>query len=96
MMPFGLTNAQAVFQKLINDVLRDLLDCFVVVYLDDIIIHSQSLGKHTSHVRQVLSHLLANKFLCRLKIATFMFDLQGSSALSRVHQFLPSIYPGLQ
>ena len=35
-MPFGLTNAPAVFQALINDVLRDMLHRFVVVYLDDI------------------------------------------------------------
>ena len=34
-MPFGLTNAPAVFQNLINDVLRDFLNCSVFVYLDD-------------------------------------------------------------
>lgn len=31
----GLTNAPAVFQALINNVLRDMLDKFVFVYLDD-------------------------------------------------------------
>ena len=35
-MPFGLTNAPAVFQALVNDVLRDMLDRYVFVYLDDI------------------------------------------------------------
>ena len=35
-MPFGLTNAPAVFQALVNDVLRDMLNKFVFVYLDDI------------------------------------------------------------
>lgn len=35
-MPFGLTNAPAVFQNLVNDVLRDLLNRVVFVYLDDI------------------------------------------------------------
>ena len=33
-MPFGLTNAPAVFQALIDDVLRDMLNRFVFVYLD--------------------------------------------------------------
>lgn len=42
-MPFGLTNAAAVFQNLINDVLRDMLNRFVFVYLDDILIYSSSL-----------------------------------------------------
>jgi len=40
-MPFGLTNAPAVFQALMNDVLRDMLDVFVVLYLDDILVFSR-------------------------------------------------------
>ena len=35
-MPFGLTNAPAVFQALINDCLRDMINHFVFVYLDDV------------------------------------------------------------
>ena len=35
-MPFGLTNAPAVFQTLVNDLLRDFINHFVIVYLDDI------------------------------------------------------------
>ena len=37
-MPFDLTNAPAVFQTLINNLLRDMLDKFFSVYLDDILI----------------------------------------------------------
>lgn len=57
-MPFGLTNAPAVFQALINDVLRDLLNQFVFVYLDDILIFSKSLEEHEGHVSRVLQRLL--------------------------------------
>lgn len=42
-MPFGLTNAPAVFQALVNDVLRDFLDRFVFVYLDGILIFCRDL-----------------------------------------------------
>ncbi len=37
-MPFGLSNSPAVFQALVNDVLRDMVDQFIYVYLDDILI----------------------------------------------------------
>lgn len=47
-MPFGLTNAPTVFQALINDVLRDMINYFVFVYLDDIWI-SPSLPLNTSN-----------------------------------------------
>lgn len=39
-MPFGLCNAPAVFQTFVNDVLREFLNVFVFVYIDDILIFS--------------------------------------------------------
>lgn len=60
-MPFGLSNARAVFQALINYILRDMLNHFVFVYLDDILIFSETLEKHIEHVRLVLKRLLNNK-----------------------------------
>ncbi|XP_063813473.1 vomeronasal type-2 receptor 26-like, partial [Pseudophryne corroboree] len=56
-MPFGLCNAPAVFQDFMNDVLREYLDRFLVVYLDDILIFSHSLEEHRKHVRLVLQKL---------------------------------------
>lgn len=49
-MPFGLANAPAVFQAFINDVLREMLNRFVFVYLDDTLIFSDSLQEHIHHV----------------------------------------------
>src|SRR6266498_2108358 len=53
-MPFELANAPATFQRLMNDVLRDYLRKFCLVYLDDIIIYSKSLKDHKRYVRKVL------------------------------------------
>jgi len=56
-MPFGLTNAPATFQGLINHVLYDHLDDFVIAYLDDILIFSKTKEEHTQHVQKVLERL---------------------------------------
>jgi len=54
---FGLTNAPATCCNLMNDVFYGFVDCFVVVYLDDIVIYSESLEDHLEHLRKVLSKL---------------------------------------
>jgi len=56
-MPFGLTNAPATFQRYIHRALAGLLDDFCVVYLDDILIYSNSEEEHVQHVRAVLQRL---------------------------------------
>jgi hypothetical protein len=56
-MPFGLTNSPASFQYYINDALQDFLDIFCTVYLDDILIYSDSLKEHQMYVHQVLQCL---------------------------------------
>ena len=56
-MPFGLTNAPATFQRFMNDVFSDLLDVCIVVYLDDILIYSDDITQHRSHVKEVLKRL---------------------------------------
>jgi RNase H-like domain found in reverse transcriptase/Reverse transcriptase (RNA-dependent DNA polymerase)/Integrase zinc binding domain/Chromo (CHRromatin Organisation MOdifier) domain len=56
-MPFGLTNAPATCQRMINDLLREYLDVFVVAYLDDILVYSKTETEHTEHVRKVLGKL---------------------------------------
>ena len=43
-LPFGLTNAPATFQKLINSVFSDILDERLLVYLDDLLVYSESLA----------------------------------------------------
>ena len=60
-MPFWLMNAPAVFQALVNDVLRDIINHNVFVYRDDILVFSETLEEHVAHVRLVLQQLLENR-----------------------------------
>ena len=70
-MPFGLTNAPAVFQSMVNDVLRDMIGIFVFVYLDDILIFSKELSSHVQHVKQVLQRLLENRLFVKAEKCDF-------------------------
>ncbi|GBG64705.1 hypothetical protein CBR_g46248 [Chara braunii] len=56
-MPFGLTNAPATFQATMTNEFRAMLDRFVLVYLDDILVYSRTLEDHLGHLRRVLETL---------------------------------------
>jgi len=56
-MLFELKNASATFQRLINDTLREYLDDFAITYLDNILIYSDNLEMHRSHVHKILRKL---------------------------------------
>ena len=45
-MQFGLINIPAIFQKRINSVLGEYLDKFIITYLNNIIIYSNSEEEH--------------------------------------------------
>jgi hypothetical protein len=59
-MPFGLTNAPAAFMEAMNGMLHEYLDDFIVVFLDDILIHSQTEEEHEQHLSLVLDSLRKN------------------------------------
>ncbi|KAG5723599.1 hypothetical protein E4T56_gene18161 [Termitomyces sp. T112] len=48
-MPFGMTNSPATFQYFMNDIFHNMNNIFVIVYLDDILIYSNSLAEHSEH-----------------------------------------------
>ncbi|MBW0519350.1 hypothetical protein O181_059065 [Austropuccinia psidii MF-1] len=70
-MPFGLTNAPSSFQNLVNDIFYDLLDIYVMVYLDDVMVFSKSEEEHVTHVSTVLSRLRANKLFAKASKSLF-------------------------
>jgi hypothetical protein len=70
-MSFGLTNAPAFFMNLMNSVFMDYLNKFVVVFIDDILIYSQSKEEHVAHLRMVLQRLREHQLYA--KLSTFEF-----------------------
>ena len=70
-MPFGLTNAPTTFCTLMNQVFREYLDKFVVVYLDDIMIYSRTLEEHQYHLKLVMQKLRENKLYVKREKCAF-------------------------
>nr|CAE05068.2 OSJNBa0094P09.7 [Oryza sativa Japonica Group] len=70
-MSFGLTNAPAFFMNLMNKVFMEYLDKFVVVFIDDILIYSQSEEDHQHHLRLVLGKLREHQLYAKLSKCEF-------------------------
>ena len=77
-MPFGLTNTPAAFMDVMHRIFQPYLYQFIVVFVDDILIYSQSEGEHEYHLRIVLQllrdHQLYAKFSkCEFWLAEVRF-----------------------
>ncbi|KAJ1039814.1 hypothetical protein NDA10_004687 [Ustilago hordei] len=70
-MPFGLANAPAHFQSFINGIFRDIIGVYVVVYLDDFLIFSDTEEVHVKHVTEVLTRLRSNRLFAKLSKCEF-------------------------
>jgi hypothetical protein len=73
-MSFGPTNAPAFFTNLMNSVLMDYLDKFVVVFIDDILIYSQCEEEHVNHLKMVLQRLREHQLYAKLSKCEFWID----------------------
>jgi hypothetical protein len=70
-LPFGLTNAPATFQRMMNDVFHDfIVEGFVTVYLDDVLIYSKNEEEHKQHLHRVFTRLREHKLFAKLKKCT--------------------------
>jgi hypothetical protein len=73
-MSFELTNAPAYFMNLMNKVFMEYLDRFVVVFIDDILIYSNSDSDHEEHLRLVLQKPRDNQLYTKYSKCEFLID----------------------
>ncbi|GBG80811.1 hypothetical protein CBR_g31367 [Chara braunii] len=100
-MPFGLTNAPATFQAAMTMEFRHMLDRYVLIYLDDILVYNRSLEEHVEHLRTVLERLRqakykANRDKCGAGVLGTLCDAtrhpsacgqdRGPTSMARAHQ----------
>ncbi|KAJ9537587.1 hypothetical protein OSB04_030320 [Centaurea solstitialis] len=70
-MPFGLTNAPAAFMDMMNRVCRSMLDKFVIVFIDDILVYSKSEADHMKHLREMLETLRKERLYAKFSKCEF-------------------------
>ena len=54
---FKLINASATFQTYINNILKEHLNMFIIIYLNNILIYSKNEKDYKKHVKQILNTL---------------------------------------
>ena len=70
-VPFGLTNAPAAFMSIMNNIFTDYSEKFVLIYLDDILVYSDSWEEHLQHLRKVLQRLRDQRLYAKLPKCVF-------------------------
>lgn len=70
-LPFGLKNAPAIFQRTLDDILRELIGNICFVYVDDIIIFSKDEQSHVEHIEMVFRTLESANMKIQLDKCTF-------------------------
>lgn len=71
-MPMGLKNSPSTFQRVMDNVLRDLQNVVCLVYLDDIIVFSVSLQEHMINLEKVFQRLRESNFKIQMDKSEFL------------------------
>ncbi|KAA0066381.1 Enzymatic polyprotein [Cucumis melo var. makuwa] len=81
-MPFGLKNAPSEFQKIMNDIFNQYQE-FTIVYIDDVLVFSNTVDQHFKHLRVFLNVIKSNGLvvsqpkikLCQTKIRFLGYEI---------------------
>jgi hypothetical protein len=81
-MPFGLMNTGATFQREMDITFADEKDKFIVIYLDDIIVYSDSNEQHLRHLKRVFQK--CRKFGISLNPKKSHFEIEEGKLLGHI------------
>ena len=73
-MPFSLTNTLATFQAYINKALSRLINYFVVIYLNNILIYFKLREDYYTYIRIVIKRL--RKYKLYIKLSKYFFNIK--------------------
>ncbi|CAF1112013.1 unnamed protein product, partial [Brachionus calyciflorus] len=76
-MPFGLCNAPPTFQRLMDDLLKNLTWKHCLVYLDDVIVFANDFKTHMERLDEVLGRFAAANLKLRPSKCKFVMDEVG-------------------
>nr|GEW89651.1 retrotransposon protein, putative, Ty3-gypsy subclass [Tanacetum cinerariifolium] len=79
-MPFGLTNAPTIFMNLMNQMCKPYLDKFMIVFIDDILIYSESEEEHAEHLKLILDLLKKEELYASFQSVNFWLSRKLCSA----------------
>jgi hypothetical protein len=81
-MPFGLMNVKATFQRAMDIEFADEKDKFILIYLDDIIVYSNSDKQHLGHLKKFFHK--CRKFNISLNLKKSHFEMQEGKLLGHI------------
>ena len=97
-MWLGLCNALATFSRLVNHVLEPYINNFVIVYIDDICISSDTLEQHIDHIRLILQKLREHQLFIKMlkcfwgrKETEYLEVIVGNGTLRRAPDKISSV-----
>ena len=85
-MPFSLTNTLATFQAYINKVLSRLINYFIVIYLNNILIYSKLREDYYTYIRIVIKRLRKHKLY--IKLSKCFFNIKEVEFLGFIIGFI--------
>lgn len=72
-MPFGKTKTPTSFMDLMKEVCRSILNCSIIVYVDNILVYSKTKEQHEKHMQEILGSMRKERLQTKFSKCNFQF-----------------------